>query len=360
MYESIDGLLAALNEEGIDADQVKAGTVTVARSTVQLERARRDVEALEALLGHGDALHLLSAGEAQAHCAATSVVGGTFTPHCATVHPVKLVQGLSRAVERRGAVIVEGTRVESLHPATTTKRPLVRTLQGTVTADVIVRATEAWTSQFELTRRAILPIYSLMIATAPLDEATWTAIGLDRRPTFTDGRHLIIYGQRTADGRIAFGGRGAPYHFGSAIRPAFDTDSSIAEALTTALRELFPVLAMTEITHAWGGPLGVARDWSTSVTYDRTQGMASAGGYVGDGVTTSYLAGCTLADLITGEDSDRTTLPFVGHVSPTWEREPLRWIGVNAGLIAAKIGDRSESLTKRPSRVASILSRLVE
>jgi glycine/D-amino acid oxidase-like deaminating enzyme len=267
---------------------------------------------------------------------------------------------LSQAVEARGGQIVEGTSVLELLPGDGTTRPVAVTSHGRVTADVVVRATEAWTSQLKPTKRAILPIYSLMIATAPLGASTWEAIGLEQRPTFTDGRHLIIYGQRTSDGRLAFGGRGAPYHFGSTIRPEFDTAPRIAEALTSTLRELFPVLHDAEITHAWGGPLGVARDWSTSVTFDQQRGMASAGGYVGDGVTTSYLAGCTLADLIVGLETNRTTLPFVGHVSPRWEREPLRWLGVNAGLVAAKIGDRSEAFTKRPSRVATILSRLVE
>jgi len=360
MQESVDGLLQALETDGIAADQVKAGTVTLARSQVQLDRAQVEVDDMAQLLGHSDSLQLLSAEEAQLHCNATHVLGGTYTPHCATVHPLKLVQGLSQAVEARGGRIVEGTAVLNILPGEASKRPVAVTSHGNVTAEVVVRATEAWTSQLSTSKRAILPIYSLMIATAPLSDATWSEIGLEQRPTFTDGRHLIIYGQRTRDGRLAFGGRGAPYHFGSTIRPEFDHAPQIAEALASTLRELFPVLHATEITHAWGGPLGVARYWSTSVTFDRHRGMATAGGYVGDGVTTSYLAGCTLADLLVGLNTDRTTLPFVGHVSPRWEPEPLRWLGVNAGLVAAKVGDRSEALTGRPSRVATILNRMVE
>lgn len=360
MQQSVDNLLAALGEESIDADQVKSGTVTLARSQVQLDRARAEVEDLTTLLGNGESLHLLSAREAKQHCNADGVLGGTFTPHCATVHPLKLVHGLSKAVEARGGFIIEGTPVRELRPRTSTEKPTVVTTHGNVTAEVVVRATEAWTSQFEATKRALLPIYSLMIATAPLEEATWEGIGLSKRPTFTDGRHLIIYGQRTKDGRLAFGGRGAPYHFGSSIKASFDTAPRIAAALTTTLRDLFPSLHDTEITHTWGGPLGVARDWSTAVCFDQKSGMASAGGYVGDGVTTSYLAGCTLADLIVGHDTDRVSLPFVGHKSPAWEPEPLRWLGVNAGLMAAKVGDRSEAITKRPSRVATILTSLVE
>jgi glycine/D-amino acid oxidase-like deaminating enzyme len=204
-----------------------------------------------------------------------------------------------------------------------------------------------------------MPIYSLMVATEPLDDETWKAIGLESRQTFSDHRHVIIYGQRTADGRLAFGGRGAPYHYGSAIRPEFDRDRAVHERLRRTLVELFPVLASSTITHAWGGPLGVPRDWFSSVGLDREAGIAWAGGYVGDGVSTSNLAGRTLADLITGRESELTELAWVGRTSPVWETEPLRWFGVNSTLQAMRIADWSESRRGRPSRVARILDRFL-
>jgi hypothetical protein len=112
-------------------------------------------------------------------------------------------------------------------------------------------------------------------------------------------------------------------------------------------------------SHAWGGPLGIPRDWHSSVGYDRTTGLAWAGGYVGDGVATSNLAGRTLGDLITGRDSDLTRLPWVNHRSPRWEPEPLRWLGVNAGLWTMKLADRSEGRNGRPSKTAGVLGRLL-
>ena len=96
-----------------------------------------------------------------------------------------------------------------------------------------------------------------MVATEPLPGAFWQEAGLARRQTFSDGRHLVIYGQRTADGRLAFGGRGAPYHFASTVKPAYDRVPTVHEALRRALVDLFPSLADAAITHAWGGPLGV-------------------------------------------------------------------------------------------------------
>ena len=83
---------------------------------------------------------------------------------------------------------------------------------------------------------------------------------------------MIIYGQRTADNRIAFGGRGAPYHFGSTVRPSFDGTPAVHELLRQTLVDLFPALATARFTHAWGGPLGIPRDWHSSVGFDRDAG----------------------------------------------------------------------------------------
>ena len=129
--------------------------------------------------------------------------------------------------------------------------------------------------------------------------------------------------------------------------------------LRQTLVELFPALRSSRFTHAWGGPLGIPRDWHSSVGLDRARGIAWAGGYVGDGVATTNLAGRTLADLITGADTELTALPWVNHRSPDWEPEPLRWLGVNAGLLAMKLADRTEGRKGRPSRVATQMERLL-
>jgi glycine/D-amino acid oxidase-like deaminating enzyme len=228
-----------------------------------------------------------------------------------------------------------------------------------VRAAHVVRATEGYSPGLPGLRRAIAPVFSLMIATEPLEPEQWRAIGLDRRQTFGDYRNVIIYGQRTADGRLAFGGRGAPYHFGSRVRPEFDREPSVFAALRRVLAELFPVLAKVRVTHAWGGPLGIPRDWCASVGLDRATGLAWAGGYVGDGVGTSNLAGRTVADLILGHDSELVRLAWVGHRSPSWEPEPLRWLGVNAALRLAFRADRVEARTGRRSRAAAALDRFL-
>jgi glycine/D-amino acid oxidase-like deaminating enzyme len=204
-----------------------------------------------------------------------------------------------------------------------------------------------------------VPVYSLIIATEPLPAEVWEQIGLRRRETFSDHRHLIIYGQRAPDDRLVFGGRGAPYHFGSRIRPSYDRVPRVFSDLHATLLDLFPAVGGAAITHRWGGALGISRDWTASVGLDRATGVGWAGGYVGDGVTTTNLAGRTLADLVLGRDTELTRLPWVGHRSRAWEPEPLRWLGINAGLRAMTWADREEAWTGRASRVARLVSPLI-
>jgi len=276
-----------------------------------------------------------------------------YTPHCAAIHPSRLARGLAEAVRRHGVELHEGTAVTRIEPGA------LVTAAGTVRARHVIRATEGYTPQLPGEHRTVIPVYSLMIATEPLPDEVWERIGLEARPTFGDLRHMIIYGQRTADGRFAFGGRGAPYHLGSSIRPAYDRVPAVHAALRRTLAELFPVLADFKVTHAWGGPLGIPRDWCASVGLDPATGLGWAGGYVGDGVATTNLSGRTLADLVLGQDTPLTRLPWVGHRSPRWETEPLRWLGANAGLQLMHFADRQEARTGRPSRAADLFGRFL-
>jgi len=353
MRATVDEVSRATAAEGIECDQVKGGTVVLARGPAQLARARVEVEHARSWGRDESELRLLDAEAARGLLDATGTVGATYTPDCAALHPARLVRGLARAVERRGVRLHERTRVSAIEPGRAV------TEHGTVRAEVVVRATEAWTPQLPGLHRALAPVYSLVIATEPLPAATWEAIGLRRRETFSDHRHLIVYGQRTADDRLVFGGRGAPYHLGSRVHPTHDRDERVFARLHATLLELFPVLRGTRVTHAWGGPLGIPRDWCASVGLDRRTGLAHAGGYVGDGLATTNLAGRTLRDLVLGRDTELVRLPWVGHRSPSWEPEPLRWLGINAGLRATVLADVEERVTRRPSVLARATAPLL-
>ena len=207
MHESLVEVGRVAEAEGIDIDYARGGTVELARNEAQLARAREEVEEEHELTGGIEELELLSKDEAEGLVRATRLLGGTYTPHCAAIHPLKLVRGLAARVEGRGVSIFERTAASEIRSGS------VITDHGTVRAELVVRATEGYTPSLRGERRRFIPIYSLMIATEPLPAAAWDEIGLRRRETFGDLRHLRIYGQRTADDRIAFGGRGAPYHF---------------------------------------------------------------------------------------------------------------------------------------------------
>ncbi len=353
MQASIDEVARAASAEGIDAHLAKGGTITLARNQAQWDRARHEVAQARAWGYDESDVRVLDPGAALAILNASRTRGGTYTPDCAALHPTRLVRGLADAVERRGVRIFERTPVTSIEPG------VARTSGAAVRADHVVRATEGYTPALPGHARSVVPVYSLVIATEPLACDVWAEIGLARRETFSDHRHLIVYGQRTADDRLVFGGRGAPYHFGSRLHPAYDRDNRVFARLYATLVDLFPTLRGTAVTHAWGGPLAITRDWCPSVGLDRGTGLAWAGGYVGDGVSTSNLAGRTLRDLILQRDTDLTRLPWVGHRSPNWEPEPLRWLGINAGLLAMELADSEESATGRPSLVARAFAPLL-
>lgn len=350
LRESVDEIGRVAQAEGVDCGFRKGGTLAVARNRAQAARGRAEAQDSQFW---GTGTTWLEAPAAADRLAAQGLSGATFNPNCARIHPFQLSVGLARAVEKRGARIHERTPVRTLGA-----RWVVTDDGIVVKARHIIRATEAWTARLPRNRRTVAPVYSLMVATAPLPPSLWAEIGLADAETFSELRHVIVYGQRSTDDRLVFGGRGAPYHFGSSIKPEFDSDATVFAKLRRILTDLVPAADGVEFTHAWGGPLGIARDWHPGVGYDPTTGLGHAGGYVGDGVALSNLAGRTLADLVTTRDTALTRLPWVQHRSRKWEPEPLRWLGVNAGLQVATLADREERLTGRPALLGRALSAL--
>lgn len=362
MVDTVKEVERVTNAEGIECDFALGGTVSFARSVPQLSSAIAEVA--EAAEFGVDQLELWDAANVNARFGVTGVddsgaLGAVFDPACARLQPAKLVRGLARVVESLGVHIFEGTAVTNWFARRVrfhAHRPDGSDVNGAVSAQTIVIAVEGYGAGLPRVSRHILPLYSLMIATEPLSDATWKEIGIEHGQTFADYRHLLIYGQRTADNRIAFGGRGARYHWGSAIKPEFDQDRRVFEHLRTELSELFPAAADASISHRWGGPLGVRRDWRATASFNPKTGVAFAGGYVGDGLSTTNLAGRTLTALICETDDPLTQLPWVNHRSPQWEPEPLRFVGANAGLLATGFADVEEALTKRPSFAAKLVA----
>ena len=341
-----------VEREQIACDWRQGGSLTVAQNEAQLARLEQEL-GREREWAQGDfAVRLLSGAELEHRVAVHEGVGALYTPYCARVQPARLAAGLAAAAERRGAVIYERSRVVQAtgHSA--------HTASGSVRARYVVLATEGYTANFPHRHRRLLPLNSAMIVTEPLAPELWSALGWEGAETLLDGSHFYTYSQRTADGRVAIGGRGVPYRFGSRT----DREDPVPERTVAQLRErlasLFPQLREVSVARAWHGVLGVARDWCPSVGLDHASGLAYAGGYAGEGVAASNLAGRTLRDLILGQDTELTRLPWVGKPARNWEPEPLRFVGAHGIYYLYRAADRHEAKTGRSSPIAAFANLL--
>ena len=318
MRNSVEEVGRVAAAEGIDAQYYRGGQLRVARGPSQLPAIEGAYQSLRALELEED-LRLLDAEETAERIRITDVMGALYNPHCATIQPARLARGLARAVERLGGEIFEQTPVTDYEGGA---NPKFMTDSGEVRAGAIVLAGEAYLARLRKMRRECV----------------------------ASNRYTVDYRSRTADGRILFGGRGAPYHYGSRMRDEYDLHRPTHEMLRRTALEWFPALEGTRFNHAWGGPVATPRDWMTTMSYDPSQGVATAHGYTGQGVATANLSGRTLADLILGRRTDITHLPTVNHKSRPWEPEPLRWLGaryVQRGLM--KVDDHAEKTGEPPT-----------
>jgi glycine/D-amino acid oxidase-like deaminating enzyme len=350
MFATVDEVGRVAAAEGIDCHYRKGGSVRVAVTPAEERELRKHTDSLAARFGREN-FRWLEADEAAAHVRLRGGLGGMYFPHCAALHPARLARGLAERVERLGVRVFERSPVLRLEPGRAS------TPRGSIRAPLIVRATEAYTAELPGHHRALLPMHSWMLATEPLPDSVWKEIGLANAETFGDGRRVTTYGQRTADGRLAFGGCGT-YRYGSRIIRHFPATHRCFAELERIVRELLPPLRDARITHRWGGALGVPRNLQTRVGLDRARGLGWIGGYFGEGVAASNLAGRTLAELIAGTESERTRLALVGPPSRAWEPEPLRFLAVRGALGLAAAADRASAAGERSGWRARLFGRI--
>jgi glycine/D-amino acid oxidase-like deaminating enzyme len=331
MLEGITAVVSVAERHGIDIDAHRGGNLVVATTKAGLSRldARRAAD-----VHHGlpdDRVRRLSAAEVGHRIDVHGAVGGLHYPDVTRINPAKLVRGLATLVEARGVTIFEGTRVDAITPGRVTAGA------ASVTAPQVLIATEGYSGPLLGTRR-IVPVNSSMIATRVLTADEWAHIGWRDNDCLSDAAHTFIYAQRTADGRIAIGGRGSPYTFRSGTGGDGRTPESTIDLLATRLHQYFPDVAF-DIEHAWSGVLGVTRDWCTSVHFDRSTGIGHTVGYAGHGVTSAFVASRSLAHLALGLDTPATHLPWVEYRSRSWEPEPIRWVGVHSMYRLFRVAD---------------------
>ena len=346
MYDTVNDVGEVARQEAIDAGYRKGGQLFIARGEGQLPSLRAAHDEVVAA-GLGDHYTLLDRDDLRGRLTVDDGVAALYTPECAVVHPGRLVRGLAAAVERRGARIFEKTLVTRW---TAGARPCFHTESGDVKARVLVLAGEAYLSQLAATHRALLPVYSLIVLTEPLSDEQWANVGWERHECVASMRLTVDYLSRTEDGRILVGGRGAPYAFASTMREALAQHAQTHERLREMLYEWFPQLRGVRFSHAWGGAVGISRDFIPSVYFDRRAGIAGAYGYTGQGVAFAKLASTALAELITDQRSALSELPFVGHRSRAWEPEPFRWIGVRGVQAGLARTDAKRARMRRATR----------
>jgi glycine/D-amino acid oxidase-like deaminating enzyme len=355
LRDTVDEVARVCQAESIDASLVKGGTLAVATSPAQDARLREQLEHDRAWGDGEDVVTYLGKAELAKRMNVAAAEGALFSPDCARIQPAALVAGLAEAVSRLGVDIYEATPVTSIEPG------VASTPFGDVRAKYVLRCTEGFTARLPELRRVLLPMNSAMIVTEPLSDQAWAEIGWDGYETVGDEAHAYMYAQRTADGRIAIGGRGVPYRYASGLDDRGTVAPATVSQLTEILHHMFPATQSAKISHAWCGVLGVPRDWCAAVHLNQASGLGWAGGYTGHGVAASNLAGRTLADLVRGERSELVTLPWVGHRSPRWEPEPLRWTGVHSLYAVYRTADRLETRKASPrtsplARVGDIIS----
>ncbi len=344
LRSTVDEVIRVAEAEAIHADVVKSGVLSVARSPAQLERMRESL----ASASSGNRAIELTCDEVRERIKVAGAIGGSFDPDCARVHPAKLTRGLATVVRGLGVELYENSRALSI------REGAVATEHATVRATYVLRCTEGYTAALPGLRRNWLPMNSAMIVTEPLSDGLWADIGWQGRELLGDFANAYFYAQRTADGRIALGGRGVPYRFGSRTDVNGETQDWTISSLRDVLHQAFPQTRNETISQAWCGVLAVPRDWCASVGMDPKTGLGWAGGYVGHGVAATNLAGRTLRDLVLGDDTDLAALPWVNHRIRKWEPEPLRWLGVRAMYGLYRTADRREDKGGGVSRIGRL------
>lgn len=343
MEDTVDEIGRVCQAENIDCHFAKGGTLTVATKPFEVKKMQAQVAEYYNIGFSEDDFSWLNETESNQRLNMTPNYGALYTPHCASIHPARLVRGLGDVLRKKGVRIFERTPVSGY------EQKKIHTPHGTVNAEVILRATEGYTDTLKGQKRKLLPLYSMMVATEPLPDSVWDKVGLRTRETFCDNRRATIYGQRTLDNRFAFGGRGG-YYFGSKIKAVIPPEDPLLDNVEETLRELFPILEGYQITNRWGGLMGVPRNWRPSVTFNQQTGIGTAGGYVGEGVAASNLAARILADLVLKKQTPLIKLAWVDDVARRWEPEPIRWIGKTTIQWFGEMADQEELRHDRPSK----------
>jgi glycine/D-amino acid oxidase-like deaminating enzyme len=345
--EAIDDIGAFCDAHRIDCDFRRGGFLWTATTPKHIGSWDAVVNLCEQ---HGvDAFERLAPEDVARRSGSARHLAGVFEARAATVQPAKLVRGL------RAAALTAGVRIHEHTPALdfTRERPLVVTTpDGTLTADKLVVATNAWAAALPELRRALVVVSSDIVATAPIPERL-EQIGWTGGEGITDSQLMVDYYRTTANGRIAFGKGTAGVTFGGRVEDHFDRNPARSAMTAADFRRNYPALADVPITHDWGGPIDRT---PTSVPILGHLGgrehLLYGVGWSGNGVGPSFVGGRMLASLALGTTDEWSANGLIDRMPDSFPPEPIRFIGAQLVREAVIRKERSELAGVAPRPLA--------
>jgi glycine/D-amino acid oxidase-like deaminating enzyme len=361
--ESVQTIGTWATANGVDAAYRHEGFLQVSASPAQDGAWTEAVDAC-ARLGQADRWQALTHGDVAARVRSPVFREGAFMPGAATVQPAALARGLRRVALERGVVIHERTtayglgRGEAAVPGPVTIATSSAEGDGTLVADQVVVALNAWAAGWPAFGRRLVTWSSYVVLTEPIPDRL-AEIGWAGGEGVADARFTLHYARTTTDGRIAIGGGGGRAGAGGRIGSAFTHDVGSARRAADGLHRWFPSLADVRIEDAWGGPIDITDDhrpWFGTLPGARVHfGL----GYSGNGVAPSVLGGRILAALAAGRKNDEAaSLPIVGATPRAFPPEPFRYLGARAFREAILRREIAEDAGRRPNRLVAGISRM--
>jgi glycine/D-amino acid oxidase-like deaminating enzyme len=345
---AIDELAEFSERHAIDSEFVRGGLLWTATTRAQIGAWESVVATCEPL--GVDAFERLSPADVAQRAGSDVHLAGVFSARAATVQPAALARGLRRVALAYGVRIFEGSRVLDF----TRERPVaLRTDDGSLVAERLVVAMNAWAAALPELRRSLVVVSSDIVATAPGLQAWSGGEGI------TDSALMVNYYRTTSDGRIAFGKGTAGLGYGGRIGRRFDLDAQRTELVSAEFRRTYPMLAGVPIEHMWGGPID--RTPSSVPVLGRLGGrdhIFYGVGWSGNGVGPSVVGGRILASLALGADDEWSAAGLVDRRHDHFPPEPVRYAGgriVRQAVIRKEAAERAD---RRPSALAVRLASL--
>jgi glycine/D-amino acid oxidase-like deaminating enzyme len=336
MEKSVDYLHDVITKNNIACDYERSGYLLVGTSPGQVKRVEHDFKIM-GKWGLGGVERWERSRLAEEFNTDFYKLGW-FEPRCGIVNPAKLSRGLKDLAESQGAIIYENSPVVSFSRKRTSGFT-VKTDRGEINSEYLVLATNAYSILFPKMKKLQIPAFTYIVMTEPLTQAQYDSIGWKNRAGIEDARDLIHYYRLTADNRIVMGGGDASLSYGANLDK--DLNEKIFTHLKKHVTEVFPQLKGIRFTHQWGGPVSITTDMTPVIGYLGTDKKAIFSmGCMGHGVSLTTMNGRTIAEMITGQKTERTEMFFVGRKVFPWPPELISYGLGQAVLGFMKLEDR--------------------